>query len=176
MIVVICVLILLCIIIVILEDSIADNVDKPTPYLEHYHRKLNESNASAISKIINNNVPENNSVTKSAIILPDINEPHQTSECWRTESYRVVGKCSHCNKKEAHLPACLATGYKEHLHCQVSGEDVFRSCDTVTSLFWGFHFFMLCLSIVFNFYVRKRQSLLNRQVLSKIEKQLSSGV
>lgn len=176
MIVVICVLILLCIIIVILEDSIADNVDRPTPYLEHYHRKLNESNVPTIAKV-DNSVPENSSITKSTVILPHISKQQPaTSECWRTEAYRVVGKCSHCSKKEAHLPACLETGYKEHLHCQKSGEDVFRSCDTVTSLFWGFHFFMLCLSVVFNFYVRKRQSLLNRQILSKIEKQLSSGV
>lgn len=155
MIAVIGVLILLCIIIVILEDSIADTVDKPTPYLEHVAKSLARNTSAS---------PHTDSRIK-----------HLHASCWTTEKFTVEAKCSPCSVKEMQLPACIATGYKEHLHCDTTGH-VFRSCDSSALLFWMFQFFMLCLSFVFNFYVKQRQTFLNRMILDRIEKQIASGV
>lgn len=160
-------LILLCIIIVILEDTITDHVDKPTPYLEHLRRHHNQSADQ-----------KHPSASSLPVLAGNLSHPSSIqlgSQCWQHEPFTVLSKCGPCSVKERLLPACIDTGYKEHLHCALSG-DVFRTCDSVTSLFWVFHFFMLCLSVVFNFYVKKRQSYLNRLVLERIEKQISSGV
>ena len=168
MIIVIGILIALCIIIVILEDTITDHVDKPTPYLEHIRQQqyLNLS-ISQLNKV-SNSVPFSNlNFSHSSPIL--------NANCWKHESFTIESKCAPCSAKERLLPACIVTGYKEHLRCTLSG-DVFRSCDNVTSIFWVFQFFMICLSVVFNFYVKKRQSYLNRLVLERIEKQVASGV
>lgn len=182
MIIVIGVLIALCIIIVILEDTITDHVDKPTPYLEH-HRKQQQQQQEKQQNKKNNNSP--------VIKLPPSSDDHLNNqsdlhasissgvfgeECWQREAFTIKMRCTPCKAKERHLPACLDTGYHEHLHCAQSGVDVFRSCDTVTSFFWVFQFFMICLSVVFNFYVKRRQSYLNRVVLDRIEKQIASGV
>lgn len=162
MIVVIGILILLCIIIMILEDSIADKVEKPTPYLDHVNRILNSSQLEL--KHSNQTHLHQTNVSSENISL-----------CWKHEQYTVRTKCSPCDMKEMLLPACIETGFKEHLHCKTSG-DVFRSCDSNTFLFWGFEFCMLSLCLVFNFYVKNRQNLLNRQILDRIEKQIASGV
>lgn len=164
------VLLLVCIIIVILEDSIADHVDKPTPYLDRHSSKHQQQ------PHIDANVPPSN---HNLLLLPNISQHHPSIQidqsCWEHEEFTIQVKCAPCKVKERLLSACQSTGYKEHLHCSLSG-DVFRSCDSVTSVFWVFQFFMICLSLVFNFYVKKRQVYLNRLVLERIEKQIASGV
>lgn len=181
MIIVIGVLIALCIIIVIFEDTITDHVDKHTPYLEHHRKQEQQKQQQQENSNKNDDSPikpsSDEHLHNQSILQPSsISNSILSEECWLHEVFTVKMRCTPCKAKERHLPACLDTGYHEHLHCAKSGVDVFRSCDTVTSVFWVFQFFMLCLSLVFNFYVKRRQSYLNRVVLDRIEKQIASGV
>lgn len=178
MIAVIVVLILLCIIIVILEETITDNVDRPTFYLnqqqQHHHQKLpssgnNNSNIHFIEHHHNESKEPIKSFAKDSI---------NPTSCLNDEPFVVQTRCTLCSLSERtnHIPYCISTGYKEQIYCQNSGQKIWQSCDSIISMFYMFELFMLLMSIVFTFYVRKRQSLLNRAILSRIEKQISSGV
>ncbi|KAF7487976.1 hypothetical protein SSS_10769 [Sarcoptes scabiei] len=186
MILVIVVLILLCIIIVVWEESITDNVDRPAPYLEYYHNDQNllsdknlhsnrsdSSSSSLVQNQVKKIVQDNRQVKNN--LKPHISIMAK-NHCWMNEKFQVKSKCLICTRKEHHLDYCLQTGHKEEINCEKSGI-VFRSCDDIKeSLFYVFEFFMLCMSFVFCFYAQKRQSYLNRMILNRIEKQISSGV
>ncbi|KAH9418959.1 hypothetical protein DERP_011052, partial [Dermatophagoides pteronyssinus] len=101
---------------------------------------------------------------------------NQPTSCLNDEPFVIQTRCTLCSLSERtnHIPYCISTGYKEQIYCQNSGQKIWQSCDSIISMFYMFELFMLLMSIVFTFYVRKRQSLLNRAILSRIEKQISS--
>ena len=180
MIAVIVVLILLCIIIVILEETITDNVDRPTFYLnqqqQHHHQKLPSSgNNNSNIHFIEHHHYQNESKEPIKSFAKDSINP---TSCLNDEPFVIQTRCTLCSLSERtnHIPYCISTGYKEQIYCQNSGQKIWQSCDSIISMFYMFELFMLLMSIVFTFYVRKRQSLLNRAILSRIEKQISSGV
>lgn len=183
MIIVIGVLIVLCIIIVILEDTITDHVDRPTPVLDYHHlpQLYNHSNIKGNQNRPLNKPTIHELINQSNSSADTISKLILTTSCWEHESFVTKKRCSPCQANERLLSYCIDTGYKELVHCEKYG-DQYRSCDIhqspsdVTSFFWVFEFFMICISLVFNFYVRRRQSLLNRLVLERIEKQISCGV
>lgn len=181
MVAVIIVLILLCIIIVILEETITDNVDRPTPYFnqQHHqqHSKYNDSNIN----FIGHHHYQNESRKQIKSPAKDFSHPSlnvHTISCLSDEPFVVETRCTLCSWSERtnRLPYCIATGYKEQIYCQKSGQKIWQTCDTIISMFYMFELFMLLMSIVFTFYIRKRQSMMNRAILSRIEKQISSGV
>lgn len=175
MILVIVVLILLCIIIVILEETITDNVDRPTPYFDLQKMKLNITNEHPFKKKDEVKQKEKN----------ELNVNDKKTKCWESEPIVIEKHCSKCLNNELKLPYCSTTGYKELVRCKITGV-VYRNCthqdhldqnqQRLSSLFYIFEFFMLCISIVFINFVHSRQNYLNKMILDRIEEQIASGV
>ncbi|CAB3385145.1 Hypothetical predicted protein [Cloeon dipterum] len=102
--------------------------------------------------------------------------------CWLTEDFEVVKDCAPCTDFELASksePACIASGFKEILHCSISGK-VLRGCDRVTWIdernFWTFEALMFLAGIFSYSVVYVRQKMLDQEMLQRIQKQLARGV
>lgn len=163
-------LIAVCVVIIILEDLLADNVDKPSP-----HRAVG-LNANK-SNLDSDNASKTNKLTNSSH-LNEIRTENAKSEskCWLSEQFRVVSECESCPQKDnisEQLIVCNDNGYRQRLECQSVGL-VYRPCDRSEAHFWTFELIMFCLSIVSTFYVHKRQKYIYRKTIERIERQIAS--
>ena len=166
MITLIIMLVAIVVVVVIIEDLIADH---ETSYVEHYRRQSNQtkpSNKNAMSKPSDAPVEH-----KIPLMPPSVPVGH----CWEKESFKVVDGCRLCFRAEAQLPACLSSGYREHILCEQSG-DAFRNCDSPTKSFWFFEIFMFVLAWLFNVQVRRKQDELRKIAQDRISLKLDCNV
>jgi len=161
-------LITLCVVVVLIEDLIADH---ETAYVEHYRRQSNNShNTAHHSDAVKKPPNKKPSLApaeehKSPLAVPFVPVGH----CWEKESFKVVDECRVCFRAEASLPACLSTGYREHVLCNLSG-DSFRSCHAPMRGFWYIELIMLGLAWFFNAQVRAKQEQINKDVKERLAK------
>lgn len=175
MILVIVVLILLCIIIVILEETITDNVDRPTPYFD-----LQKMQSNTTNEHLSKGKDQLKKIEKN-----ELNPNEKKTKCWELEPFVIEKQCTRCLKDELKLPYCSITGFKEMVRCKVTGikyrnctqqDHLYQNKQRLSSLFYIFEFFMLCISIVFINFVQNRQNYLNKMILDRIEEQIACGV
>lgn len=101
------------------------------------------------------------------------------TQCWLTEKITVLEDCHPCTEFEKNsqsVGSCVATGYKEKVRCETSG-DTSRSCERVLWLeerrFWTLEIVSLVLGLVSSTFVMWRQRLLERQSMQKLQKQIN---
>ena len=113
---------------------------------------------------------------------PLVDESNQKNVCWLTENWSVAKECDFCNDLErlsGSEPACNATGKKELIKCEKSGE-VYRSCHRVIWMeernFWAFESTAIIFGIFSSIFVIIRQGQLDRKMMDRIQKQIAQGV
>lgn len=107
--------------------------------------------------------------------LPTIAANH----CWLSENFSVTQECQPCTdfeKTNKYIASCGTNGYKEKVHCDISGE-TFRSCPRVLWLderrFWALELFSLVLGLFSSMFVMWRHKILEYQMMKKIQQQTS---
>jgi hypothetical protein len=162
MILIVVILILISLIVVILEDLLADNVDKPSPHrLNKLNKDLNDLN-----------------INKSQLSLMSDENTRTNSKCWLIEDFETITDCIACTQYEKvsrHLIACIPNGFKQRIKCLTFGS-VYRSCDKSNANFWVFEFSMIFFSTISCLCVYKRQKYLDRITFERIQRQIASGV
>lgn len=77
------------------------------------------------------------------------------------------------------IGVCIHTNFKEILRCS-SGETVTRSCDRVAWLeerrFWTFQGLTFVFAVISTTFVVARKRVLNRRMLTRMQKQLANSV
>ncbi|XP_074651271.1 protein JTB-like [Tubulanus polymorphus] len=123
---------------------------------------------------------------KDVTKLPkDKNNKNSSNDyCWLHEQTQVLtNQCAPCTKLEMkmNMEPCKETGYKVPVICEKTGK-VFRSCQKPRDAkkeemyFWIFEASTFVIGIVSYCVVRVRQRKLDKQLLDRINKQISSGI
>jgi len=107
--------------------------------------------------------------------LPTVANNH----CWLSENFSVIQECQPCTdfeKTSKSIASCGTNGYKEKVHCDISG-DTFRSCPRVLWLdekhFWTLELVSLVVGLFSSMFVIWRHNILEYQMMKKIQQQTS---
>ncbi|CAG2101309.1 unnamed protein product [Medioppia subpectinata] len=115
--VIVVILIAVCIVVIIWEDLLADNVDKPSPHrLSHTVDDLLMANRSAANAIVGGNGVLNSSHVKHI----ESENTKTESKCWRFQEFEVLSGCDVCDVEDTlskHLIACHTSGFKQLVKC-----------------------------------------------------------
>ncbi|CAG2161905.1 unnamed protein product [Oppiella nova] len=113
------VLIMVCIIVIIWEDLLADNVDKPSPHRLHHSFDDLLVNKSSVN--MNPMDPLTDVLNSSQLKFVSEQNTRTESKCWRFQDYEVLSSCVTCDDTDItsrHLTACKANGLKQLIKCQ----------------------------------------------------------
>ena len=151
-------LVLLCIVVMILEGLFTTKDEHTIPH-EHV---MEEPHAK----------PQSVNETKQP-------KTQVQPACWLKEEFHITIRCSKCDEaqiKDKRI-ACQKTGFAEEVRCR-SGLRVFRSCvhESAVASFVQFELLMIVMSVVGWYACYRRESVLLRAAMEKINKQLSCGV
>ena len=113
------------------------------------------------------------------VMSKDLTKDQKNTACWLHEEFHVIARCSHCSDTEfmTNYTACEKTGFVEQIRCK-SGMRVVRSCvhESAIASFFKFELLMIVMSAVGWYVCYRRESILMKAAMDKINKQLSCGV
>lgn len=111
------------------------------------------------------------------IAQAEVENPVDVNQCWLSENFSVIEECQPCTdfeKTSKYLASCESNGYKEKVHCAISG-DTFRSCERVLWLdekrFWTLEIVSLVVGLFSSMFVVWRLKILEYQMMKKIQQQ-----
>lgn len=113
----------------------------------------------------------------------DLNQKDQikdkTTACWINEEFHIIKICLPCNETvvKKNFTACRKTGFVEQIRCK-SGMQVVRSCvhESAVASFFKFELLMIVVSVIGWYVCYRRESILIKKAMDKINKQISCGV